>query len=52
MQARGWLASDWGISDKGRRAKYYRLRPEGGKALEEEERRWSASVNKLCSEHT
>ena len=34
MERRGWLEPEWGISDRGRRAKYYRLtgagRPRGG----------------------
>ena len=54
MEARGWLDSDWGVSDKGRRAKYYRLLPDGRRALAEEERRWSRyveAVSKL-SAHT
>ena len=48
MEARGWLASDWGVSDKGRRAKYYRLRAAGRKALAEEERRWSRYVGAVA----
>jgi transcriptional regulator len=44
MESRGWLDSDWGVSEKGRRAKYYRLRAAGRRALEEEERRWSRYV--------
>jgi PadR family transcriptional regulator, regulatory protein PadR len=44
MESRGWLESDWGVSEKGRRAKYYRLRAAGRRALEEEERRWHGYV--------
>ncbi|MGD8320172.1 MAG: PadR family transcriptional regulator [Gemmatimonadota bacterium] len=40
MEKRGWLAARWGTSDKGRRAKYYRLTAAGRAALEEEEQRW------------
>jgi len=29
MEARGWIASEWGLSDNNRRAKYYRLTPKG-----------------------
>ena len=48
MQARGWLKSDWGVSEKGRRAKYYRLSAPGKKALAEEERRWSRYVEAVA----
>jgi transcriptional regulator len=44
MEKRGWLESDWGISEKGRRARYYRLTPLGTKALAEEESRWERYV--------
>ena len=40
MRDRGWLESEWGVSDKGRRAKYYRLTRAGREALEAERRRW------------
>lgn len=44
MEGRGWLESDWGVSEKGRRARYYRLSAEGKKALSREERQWSRYV--------
>jgi PadR family transcriptional regulator PadR len=48
MERRGWLLSDWGVSEKGRRAKYYRLSKVGKAALEEEERRWTAYVEAVA----
>ena len=48
MERRGWLLSDWGVSEKGRRAKYYRLSTAGKAALEEEERRWAAYVEAVA----
>jgi len=45
MEARGWLASDWGVSEKGRRARYYRLSSEGRRALAREERQWARYVD-------
>lgn len=48
MERRGWLLSDWGVSEKGRRAKYYRLTRTGEKALEEEERKWAAYVEAVA----
>ena len=48
MEKRGWLESDWGISEKGRRARYYRLTPSGRKALAEEEARWERYVEAVA----
>lgn len=44
MEERGWLCSEWGISDRGRRAKFYELTADGRRALEAEERDWRAYV--------
>ena len=40
LEARGWIASAWQISDKGKRAKYYRLTRTGRTQLTEEQSRW------------
>ena len=48
MQDRGWLESDWGISEKGRRARYYRLSKDGKKALAAEERNWERYVDAVA----
>lgn len=45
MERRGWLASDWGISDRGRRAKYYRLTDAGRRALVREHDKWARYVD-------
>ena len=34
------IASEWRVSEVGRRRKYYRLTPKGRKALEVEKRQW------------
>jgi len=44
MEKRGWLKSGWGISEKGRRARYYELTAAGRKALEKEGARWRRYV--------
>jgi PadR family transcriptional regulator, regulatory protein PadR len=41
MEEQGWLASSWGESENGRRAKYYRLTKTGRRQLENETERWS-----------
>jgi transcriptional regulator len=42
LEDRGWITPDWGISDEGRRAKFYRLTAAGRKQLLEETRQWRA----------
>ena len=37
---RGWIKSEWGISELGRRARFYRLTAAGRKQLEFESRNW------------
>lgn len=41
MERRGWLEPEWGVSEKGRRAKYYTLTSAGQQQLETEEARWT-----------
>jgi PadR family transcriptional regulator PadR len=40
LEKRGWLAADWGESEKGRQAKFYRLSAKGRKQLAAEEETW------------
>lgn len=40
LQKRGWLEADWGESDKGRQARFYRLSAKGRKQLTKEETNW------------
>ena len=40
QRARGWLASEWALSEKGKRAKYYRLTAAGRRQLVSEQSRW------------
>ncbi|MCU1338643.1 MAG: transcriptional regulator, PadR family [Bryobacterales bacterium] len=41
LEAQGWIDASWEISDKGKRAKYYRLTPAGKKQLALEQSRWA-----------
>jgi PadR family transcriptional regulator, regulatory protein PadR len=36
MLVKGWLAAEWGISENNRKARFYRLTPEGRKRLAQE----------------
>jgi len=40
MEERGWIASEWGVSDNNRRAKFYRLTKAGRKRLGGERANW------------
>ena len=40
MEAKGWLRSEWGESERGRRAKFYGLTKAGRQQLETEEAVW------------
>jgi len=40
MEARGWVESEWGLSENNRRAKYYQLTSAGRAALRAETRRF------------
>src|SRR5262249_46616835 len=40
LEAKGWIAASWELSDKGKRARYYRLTPRGRKQLAEEQSKW------------
>ncbi len=36
MMVKGWLKAEWGVSENNRKARFYRLTPEGRKQLEQE----------------
>jgi transcriptional regulator len=40
MERRRWVRSEWGQSEAGRRAKFYRLTPAGRRELEERTQSW------------
>jgi len=40
MEAKGWIAAEWGKSENNRRAKFYSLTRAGRKQLEEETALW------------
>jgi PadR family transcriptional regulator, regulatory protein PadR len=50
MQQRGWVTSEWGVSENNRRAKYYTLTPAGRQQLSAQAARWeryTAAVSKV-----
>jgi PadR family transcriptional regulator PadR len=42
LEAKGWIAASWELSDKGKRARFYRLTPLGRKKLASEQSKWQA----------
>ena len=40
LEEQGLISAEWGISDEGRRAKFYKLTAAGRKALTEEQATW------------
>ena len=44
LEAKGWIAASWELSDKGKRARYYRITPKGRKHLAAERSKWTAFV--------
>ena len=41
MEQRGWLRSEWGVTEKNREARFYSVTPRGRKQLAVEEESWS-----------
>jgi PadR family transcriptional regulator, regulatory protein PadR len=42
LEAKGWIGASWDLSDKGKRARYYRLTALGRKQLASEQSKWQA----------
>ena len=44
LEQEGYIASDWGVSDNNRKAKFYKLTRAGRRQLEKEERQWEQTT--------
>ena len=42
LEAKGWIAASWELSDKGKRARYYRITRKGRSQLAAERSKWDA----------
>jgi transcriptional regulator len=52
MERRGWIDAEWGTSELGRRAKFYRLTRKGRQQLASDTEAWAAfatAVNKVLA---
>jgi PadR family transcriptional regulator PadR len=50
LEQQGWISSEWGVSELGRRARFYELTAAGSKQLREETEQWtqfSAAVGRV-----
>jgi transcriptional regulator len=45
LEQKGWIASDWGMSENKRRARFYRITAAGRKQLAAEEQLWARTVS-------
>src|SRR5215467_1947429 len=48
LEAQGWIASSWETSDKGKRAKYYRLTAGGKKQLSAAHSKWQHFIRAMA----
>jgi PadR family transcriptional regulator, regulatory protein PadR len=44
LEQEGYIASEWGVSDNNRKAKYYKLTPAGRKRLKTETQEWEQTT--------
>ncbi len=49
MEAKGWIAASWGLSENNRRAKYYELTPEGRRHFRQQVKTWNAYASAVGS---
>lgn len=47
LESRGWLASEWKLSEANRRAKYYKLTARGKRQMVEEQAKWKQLVRAI-----
>ncbi len=47
LEQKGWISSDWGMSENNRRARFYAITKSGKKQLRAEEANWSRTVATL-----
>jgi transcriptional regulator len=47
LEDRAWVASEWGLSEKGKRAKFYRLTPAGRSRLRRSVKSWEQYVSSV-----
>jgi len=49
MERKGWIEAEWGMSELGRKAKFYKLTARGRKQLQSETSEWAAFARAVSS---
>jgi len=52
MERKGWVEAEWGLSELGRRAKFYRITPRGRRQLSAQTAEWArfaGAISQLLS---
>ena len=49
LEAKDWITASWELSDKGKRARYYRITAKGRTQLAAEQSKWDAFVRAMGS---
>jgi PadR family transcriptional regulator, regulatory protein PadR len=49
LEKKGWIKSEWGVTDNNQRAKFYGLTSSGRKQLASERSRWNAMTAAIGS---
>jgi PadR family transcriptional regulator PadR len=49
LEAQEWVAASWEKSDKGKRARFYRITPKGRKQLASEQSKWDSFVRAMAT---
>jgi len=49
MERKGWIEAEWGMSELGRKAKFYKLTARGRKQLQSETAEWAAFARAVSS---
>jgi transcriptional regulator len=48
LEKRGWIRGEWGVSEKGRRAKYYEVTARGRAGLDDARTQWQRYVTAVA----
>jgi transcriptional regulator len=48
MEQRGWIQAEWGTSETGRRAKFYKITPLGRRRLAASTEEWARFAGAVC----
>ena len=49
LERKGWIRSQWGMTESGRRARFYSLTEKGESALKKESERWEGHVGAVSA---